>query len=541
MKSQGNTQIKVILIIALCFLTSATFGYVWSRKVDLFPNGQRIACGFEVRMSITHMIKHYAMPIFADQDSSLDPVFVFYNSTNSAGRVLNCPFYRPTDSTYKDTLGRESNCWRIDTLGAYKPHWGLDIHAPVGTPVVAADSGIVTYAGPFRRGPLGEPDTLMESFRIIEHNGRVEFVGTLHRVYLTDQHTKKWSSWYGNIALVYYPYWNKTIQYSHLQDFKPGDPRYQDIDSSTQYVEDTVEVWDYIAYVGSTGYDPGDDTARIHVDIMVYDGKKILCVESGNERLPDNTQREDGENIEDPYPWLYSKSIKGTMYFVSKVQEKDNAGNDIGDTVVTTDTIRVGNMEPYFPTPERQSGRLANGYSMIFWFDEHPASYSGFRGYHYLLSPVGIHKLEVFLDGYRGDYYLSDGQWWRVIPRLWKVAGDFSISGRIAEKLKITPNPFNSTCRMFLGSTPESPEESGCKSDISARFDEIPLIEVFDMSGRKVSDLSLKVHPGKSAGTPYMIDWDGTDNAGRRLSSGTYLVRAVINKIPYRTKVTILR
>ncbi|RKZ30836.1 hypothetical protein DRQ36_04125 [bacterium] len=93
---------------------------------------------------------------------------------------------------------------------------------------------------------------------------------------------------------------------------------------------------------------------------------------------------------------------------------------------------------------------------------------------------------------------------------------------------------------MFLGSTPESPEESGCKSDTSAWIEDTPRIEVFDMSGRKVSDLSFKVRPGKSAGTPYMIDWDGTDNAGKRLSSGTYLVRAVINNLLFKTKVTIL-
>lgn len=160
-------------------------------------------------------------------------------------------------------------------------HWGLDIQAPEGTPIVAADTGIVTYAGPFKRGYLGEPDTLIMmalqidlSTYIVEPVFGKVYCASLHTGYRLpngdeDPNGYAWSGYYGNIVLVFYPNWDVTFQYSHLQDFVPGVPCYQSIDSSTQYTEDTVAAWDTIGFVGRTGYNPGNETNGIHVDVMV--------------------------------------------------------------------------------------------------------------------------------------------------------------------------------------------------------------------------------------------------------------------------------
>jgi len=165
---QRSINTVLLKVFVVCLFLGTTQGGI--REIGLFPKPwhQRGAYGTDMRIVISHRIQYHAMPVLADQDSTLDPVFVFYDRMNDEGRVLNCPFYRPTDFTYKDTLGREINCWRVDSLGAYRHHWGLDIHAPEGTPIVAADTGIVTYAGPFKRGYLGAPIIYVETFYTFE-------------------------------------------------------------------------------------------------------------------------------------------------------------------------------------------------------------------------------------------------------------------------------------------------------------------------------------------------------------------------------------
>lgn len=53
-------------------------------------------------------------------------------------------FISPTWGTLSSPLG-----WRADPLGrnVWQHHWGIDIAAPAGTPVVASAAGVVQYAG----------------------------------------------------------------------------------------------------------------------------------------------------------------------------------------------------------------------------------------------------------------------------------------------------------------------------------------------------------------------------------------------------------
>lgn len=257
MRKRNLYSALIVAILFLCLFPVKLQAY---RLIALYPFGwYDTGYGYnECGIKLYHVIRYYAMPVLATQDSMVDPVFTFYDRTNEDGRVLNCPFYRP-ESLYIDLQGKEHNCFRVDSRG-FKAHWGLDIQAPEGTPIVAADTGIVTYAGPFKRGYLGEPDTLM--IRALRINLATIVVEPIYgKVYKASLHTGyklpngeedpdgyAWSGYFGNVVLVFYPNWGVTFQYSHLQDFEPGDPCYQSIDSSTQYTEEDVFPWDTIGF-----------------------------------------------------------------------------------------------------------------------------------------------------------------------------------------------------------------------------------------------------------------------------------------------------
>lgn len=61
----------------------------------------------------------------------------------SAGTDRQPFFVSPTWGTLSSPLG-----WRIDPIGqtVWQHHWGIDIAAPKGTPVLASSSGTVRYA-----------------------------------------------------------------------------------------------------------------------------------------------------------------------------------------------------------------------------------------------------------------------------------------------------------------------------------------------------------------------------------------------------------
>ncbi len=77
-------------------------------------------------------------------------------------------------------------------------------------------------------------------------------------------------------------------------------------------------------------------------------------------------------------------------------------------------------------------------------------------------------------------------------------------SGDIA--LRATPNPFNPTTRVTFTMPSAGPVE----------------VSVFDLCGRRVR----RLHAGILGAGAHAFDWRGTDEAGRAVAAGTYLVRA---------------
>lgn len=83
------------------------------------------------------------------------------------------------------------------------------------------------------------------------------------------------------------------------------------------------------------------------------------------------------------------------------------------------------------------------------------------------------------------------------------------------------PNPFNPVTHVDFR-LPHA-------SDVS--------IKVYDMTGRSVKSL---VNERKAAGS-YKISWDGTNDAGQAVSSGTYLMKMVTNEFSQSQKFTLVK
>jgi hypothetical protein len=85
------------------------------------------------------------------------------------------------------------------------------------------------------------------------------------------------------------------------------------------------------------------------------------------------------------------------------------------------------------------------------------------------------------------------------------VPGDHDVPALASPQLTVAPNPFNPTTRISF----ELPEPSPT------------WLSVVDLTGRRVATLRRET---LDAGR-HEVDWRGTDDDGRRLASGTYLLR----------------
>jgi hypothetical protein len=107
---------------------------------------------------------------------------------------------------------------------------------------------------------------------------------------------------------------------------------------------------------------------------------------------------------------------------------------------------------------------------------------------------------------YRFELVLADGSIVRFGPYAVRISPD--LAGRV--RVAITPNPVRAGARIELGI-------AGQPGDAPMRAEAI----VVDLQGRlRRTLLRGDLTPGTTA-----IEWDGTDDAGRRLPSGTYFVR----------------
>jgi hypothetical protein len=95
------------------------------------------------------------------------------------------------------------------------------------------------------------------------------------------------------------------------------------------------------------------------------------------------------------------------------------------------------------------------------------------------------------------------------LPRRWALRG-------------VVPNPFNPRTTIVV----EAPQHGGEAT-----------VGVYDVAGRLVDE----VFAGKLAPGTQRIEWDATDSAGQRVSSGTYFVRVVASGLDVTRKITLLK
>lgn len=483
--------ILMVLMIVICASLLAQPGQQETR-LDPYINPWYTTCGTETEMIISHRWRYYAMYLFGDQVNTNDPVFEFPSSP--------CPYYRPY-AGYQDSLGRV-NCNRTDG------HAGLDISAPEGTPIVAAAKGYVTYAGPFSRGRMpDEVDSVMTVETNIVNGELIIEIG-FRKYYKTGAG----GLGYGNVILVYYPEWDVTYMYAHAQDITSYQPFYEEITSPSQYVGDSVNTGELVGYTGRTGNVPEDNDDHLHWEVLA--GR--VCMDAS---MPRSNGRENA--TEDPYPWLYHKSMPGRIAFIKRLTEKVEGGW-LPETIETLEVQALREMTPFTVPPytEGQSGRTGNQMRLYFTYD-------------YYFQPNGEHRLIARRVGAVGPY--STKTQWTVVwgcelgpipsPRD-KLLLSNSGSG---SSLSISPNPFNSICRITGSADLLDPNR---KDSYSIG----PTALVYDIQGQKVSRIEIE-----NRGASYKIDWDGTDQKGRELPSGAYFIRFIVNDKPQTRKVTLLK
>ncbi|MFA7017264.1 MAG: choice-of-anchor Q domain-containing protein, partial [Candidatus Cloacimonadaceae bacterium] len=111
-------------------------------------------------------------------------------------------------------------------------------------------------------------------------------------------------------------------------------------------------------------------------------------------------------------------------------------------------------------------------------------------------------------------------------------------------KVSAYPNPLLNTSRaagVFLEFTlPKKPEVP-------------PVIEIFNIRGQKVKTIRLTEsynslvsraglsHDVKQSGEFYSTVWNGRDDNNRPLASGTYIVKAITDRMAATTKITIIK
>jgi predicted outer membrane repeat protein len=87
--------------------------------------------------------------------------------------------------------------------------------------------------------------------------------------------------------------------------------------------------------------------------------------------------------------------------------------------------------------------------------------------------------------------------------------------------LAAVPNPFNPSTRIHFALAKQTTAS----------------VEIYDVAGRRVRSLDLGVRPAAEGD----VEWDGRDDRGRGVASGSYLVRLVAGGVKDERKVTLIR
>ena len=103
------------------------------------------------------------------------------------------------------------------------------------------------------------------------------------------------------------------------------------------------------------------------------------------------------------------------------------------------------------------------------------------------------------------------------------AAGDVPVAGHTLEAA--FPNPFNPRTSIPF----ELAEGSG---EVTVR------LEILDLRGRLVRTVLTGT---RAPGRRYVADWDGSNDAGRKMSSGVYLTRLTVDGLSFSRAITLIK
>jgi hypothetical protein len=131
----------------------------------------------------------------------------------------------------------------------------------------------------------------------------------------------------------------------------------------------------------------------------------------------------------------------------------------------------------------------------------------GWQNWHELWIPdiylsEGLYRLRVVME--RGGFNLS------TLKFVLRKAGNLDMLGEDAFYGQNYPNPFNASTSI--------PVTLGASAVVS--------LDIYDVTGRSIRTLVQKDLPDGS----YVFDWDGTNEQGKKVSSGRYIYRLQINE-----------
>ena len=137
-------------------------------------------------------------------------------------------------------------------------------------------------------------------------------------------------------------------------------------------------------------------------------------------------------------------------------------------------------------------------------------------GQHFLSGDVILLRFRLFADG-------AVTAWGWAIDNI-VVTTDITAVGDLPARTSLAqnyPNPFNPTTTIAFTLDRSGPAK----------------LQVYDVRGNLVRTL---VNETRAAG-PYMIDWDGKDNAGRSAAAGIYMYRLVSGDQVLQKKMTLIK
>ena len=143
-----------------------------------------------------------------------------------------------------------------------------------------------------------------------------------------------------------------------------------------------------------------------------------------------------------------------------------------------------------------------------------PATSRGFRGNGTLgqPAPIGV--------GQQPGRILYAGFWYGRL-RFLDPSGVSEVPGLINQLMQNHPNPFNPQTEIRF---------------VAAERSRVTL-EVFDLRGTRIRILVQGQMPAGN----HRVQWDGTDDSGRRVSSGTYFYRLQVGDFEASNKMLLLK